>query len=94
MKPYNKRPYDNNRQYDKKPFVKRPKEEGLMVNVRDGEPIEKALRRLKKKMINNKVLETVREKQFYTKPSEKRKQAKAAAVARWKKQQKKNEDRY
>jgi ribosomal protein S21 len=45
-------------------------------------------------MINNKILETVREKQFYVKPSEKRKAAKAAAVARWKKQQKKNEDRY
>jgi small subunit ribosomal protein S21 len=94
MRPYNKKPYDNNRQYDQKPYNKRPKEEGLMVNVRDGEPIEKALRRLKKKMINNKVLETYREKQFYTKPSEKRKQAKAAAVARWKKQQKKLAERY
>lgn len=79
------------KQYDRKPRVK---EEGLMVHVRDGEPIEKALRRLKKKMINNKVLETVRDKQFYTKPSEKRKQAKAAAVARWKKQQKKNQDKF
>ena len=94
MRPYNKRPYDNNRQYDQKPFNKRPKEEGLMVNVRDGEPIEKALRRLKKKMINNKVLETLREKQYYTKPSEKRKKAKAAAIARWKKQQKKNADKF
>ena len=94
MRPYNKRPYDNNKQYDQKPFNKRPKEEGLMVNVRDGEPIEKALRRLKKKMINNKVLETLREKQYYTKPSEKRKKAKAAAIARWKKQQKKNADKF
>jgi len=67
---------------------------GLYVKVRDGEPIEKALRRLKKKMINNKVLETVREKQYYVKPSEKRKKAKAAAIARWKKQQKKLADRY
>jgi len=87
MSRYEKRHHDR----DRKP---RPKEEGLMVHVRDGEPVEKALRRLKKKMINNKVLETLREKQFYTKPSEKRKKAKAAAVARWKKQQKKNEDKY
>jgi len=79
------------RNFDRKP---RPREEGLMVHVRDGEPIEKALRRLKKKMINNKVLETLREKQFYTKPSEKRKKAKAAAIARWKKQQKKNADNF
>lgn len=57
--------------------------DGLSVKVRDGEPIEKALRRLKKKVTNAKVLETLREKQFYTKPSEKRKKAKAAARARW-----------
>lgn len=57
--------------------------DGLIVKVRDGEPIEKAIRRLKKKVTNAKVLETLREKQFYTKPSEKRKKAKAAARARW-----------
>lgn len=84
--------YNSDKKYDRRPS--RPREEGLMVNVRDGEPVEKALRRLKKKMINNKVLETVREKQYYVKPSEKRKKAKAAAIARWKKQQKKLADRY
>lgn len=67
---------------------------GLSVKVRDGEPIEKALRRLKKKVTNAKILETLREKQFYMKPSEKRKHAKAAAIARWKKKQKKLQEQY
>ena len=63
-----------------------PKEEGLSVNVIDGN-IEKAIRRLKRKVENAGVLKELRERQHYTKPSEKRKLAKKAARKRWLKQQ-------
>ena len=62
-----------------------PKEEGLSVNVTDGN-IEKAIRRLKRKVENAGVLKELRERQYYTKPSEKRKLAKKAARNRWLKQ--------
>ena len=68
-----------------------PKEEGLSVNVIDGN-IEKAIRRLKRKVENAGVLKDLRERQHYTKPSEKRKLAKKAARKRWLKQQAKLEN--
>jgi small subunit ribosomal protein S21 len=58
---------------------------GSTVFVRDGEPIEKALRRFKNKISDSKLLETLREKEFYTKPTTERKRKKSAAKARWKK---------
>ena len=66
---------------------------GLTVEVRNGD-FNFALRKFKKKVQDAGIIQELRERQAYVKPSEKRKQAKAAAVARWKKQQKKNEDRY
>lgn len=48
--------------------------------------VEKALRRLKKKIMNLGTLQDVRDKEFYTKPTEKRKLKKAAAKKRWQKQ--------
>ena len=69
-----------------------PKEEGLSVNVIDGN-IEKAIRRLKRKVENAGILKELRERQHYTKPSEKRKLAKAAARKRWLKKQAKLEER-
>ena len=68
-----------------------PKEEGLSVNVIDGN-IEKAIRRLKRKVENDGMLKELREREYYTKPSEKRKLAKKAARKRWLKQQARNEN--
>ena len=73
---------DNRRQ--KKEFEK-PK--GLQVFVRDGEDISKALRKLKKKVEAAGVLKEIRDRQYYQKPSEKRRMAKKAGIARWKKRQ-------
>jgi small subunit ribosomal protein S21 len=56
--------------------------------VRDGEDISKALRKLKKKVEAAGILKDLRDKQFYEKPSEKRRKAKKAGIARWKKKQK------
>jgi len=57
---------------------------GRTVEVRDGN-VEKALRKLKKKVNNSKVLIEVREREHYVKPSTKRKLAQGAAKSRWKK---------
>jgi len=54
------------------------------VEVKDGN-VEKALRKLKKKVNNSKVLMEVREREQFTKPSTKRKLAQGAAKSRWKK---------
>jgi small subunit ribosomal protein S21 len=58
---------------------------GVTVIVKEGEHIEKALRKFKNKISDSKLLETLREREHYTKPSEARKKAKSAARARWKK---------
>lgn len=46
---------------------------------------EKGLRKFKKKVMSEGILQEVRDRQHYTKPSEKRNRAKAAAKMRWKK---------
>lgn len=60
--------------------------DGNSVTVRDGEPFEKALRRFKRKVQDSGILDELRQKEFYEKPTTKRKRAKAAAKNRWKKQ--------
>ena len=57
---------------------------GRTVQVRDGQ-VDKALRKLKKKVNNSNVLMDVRERQQFVKPSTKRKIAKSAAKKRWQK---------
>jgi|TARA_R110000803_G_scaffold152546_1_gene217609 small subunit ribosomal protein S21 len=64
-----------------------PDPPGLAVAVREGEDVNKALRRLKKKIESDGLFNEIRERQHYTKPSEKRKIAKAAAKARWKRKE-------
>lgn len=59
---------------------------GNSVTVKDGEPFEKAMRRFKKKTQDSGLLETLRKKEFYEKPTAVRKRKKSAAKARWKKQ--------
>lgn len=54
---------------------------GMTVEVRNGD-INGALRRFKKKVQEEGIIQEVRERQEYTKPSLKRKKAKAAARAR------------
>ena len=49
----------------------------VSVNVKDGEPFEKALRRFKKKWEKAGILREVRSRSYYLKPSEERKLAKA-----------------
>ena len=44
----------------------------LKIIVKDGESIERALKRYKRKHRNIKVMQNLREKQYFTKPSVKR----------------------
>ena len=57
---------------------------GRTVEVRD-DNVDKALRKLKKKVNNSGVLLEVRERKHYVKPSTKRKLAQGAAKSRWRK---------
>lgn len=61
--------------------------QGLQVFVRDGEDINRALRKLKKKIERAGILKEIRDRQYYQKPSEKRRIAKKAGIMRWKKRQ-------
>jgi small subunit ribosomal protein S21 len=58
--------------------------DGRSVSVRDGN-VDKALRKLKKKVNNSGVLLETRRKQEYEKPTTARKLAKNAAKKRWQK---------
>jgi small subunit ribosomal protein S21 len=58
---------------------------GRSVRVDEGQSIEKALRKLKKKVTLANVLNELRDREGYIKPTTQRKQKKAAAKRRWKK---------
>jgi small subunit ribosomal protein S21 len=57
---------------------------GRKVIVQDGN-VDKALRKFKKKISEDGLLVELQERQFYTKPTVKRKLAKSQAKRRWKK---------
>ncbi len=61
---------------------------GLKVEVRNGD-FNAALRRFKKKVQEAGIIQEVRERKEYVKPSTKRAKAKAAGRARWLKKQQK-----
>ena len=50
------------------------------VKLRKGEPVERALRRLKKKLDRENVLLTVRAKRYFEKPCEKRRRKEKVAA--------------
>ncbi|MDR1367029.1 MAG: 30S ribosomal protein S21 [Puniceicoccales bacterium] len=50
------------------------------VNLRKGETIDKALRRLKKKLERESILRDVREKRYFEKPCAKRRRLKKVAI--------------
>ena len=56
---------------------------GCAVMVREGEDINRALRRLKNKVEEAGTLKTLQKKEFYEKPTTERKRKKAAGRARF-----------
>ena len=57
---------------------------GRRVIVTDGN-VEKALRKLKKKITDQGLIQEIRDRQEFVKPTVKRKIAKGQAIRRWKK---------
>lgn len=57
---------------------------GSVIEVHDGN-VEKALRKLKKKVAESGILQELREREHYEKPTTARKKAKNAAKRRWQK---------
>ena len=46
----------------------------VQVNVKRGEKVERALRRLKRKLDTERVMDSIRDKKYYKKPSQVRKE--------------------
>jgi len=69
----------------RKKMMMNQKSRGTSILVRDGENINQALRRFKRKMEEAGTLDVLREKEFYEKPTTKRKRKAGAAKARWNK---------
>jgi small subunit ribosomal protein S21 len=67
------------------------KSKGTGITVRDNENINQALRRFKRKIEDCGILEDLRKKEFYEKPTTARKKAKGAAVSRWRKKLEKDQ---
>lgn len=65
--------------FDKKTIIP-----GTVVVVKD-DNLERAMRKFKKKVAENGILQTLREKEFYEKPTTARKKAASAARNRWQK---------
>ncbi len=61
------------------------KPKGTGITAREGEGINQMLRRFKRKVDDAKILEDLRKKEFYEKPTTARKRKKGAAQARWRK---------
>lgn len=59
---------------------------GTTVVVKDGEDVNRALRRFKNKVEDSDKLKDIQKKEFYEKPTTERKRKKSAARARWRKQ--------
>lgn len=58
---------------------------GNTVIVKDGENINQALRRFKRKVEDSGLLDDLRKKEFYEKPTTERKRKKSAAINRYNK---------
>ena len=66
--------------------------QGLHVEVRNND-VTRAWRKLKRLMQNEGVIQEIRDRKHYVKPSEKRAKAKAAGRARWLKKKRELDNR-
>lgn len=56
----------------------------IIVEIKEGEPFDKALKKFKKKVERIRLLKEVRERMHYTKPTVKRKMARVKAKYKYK----------
>lgn len=66
--------------YDKRPHLR-----GIAVIVKDTDTLDKALRKFKKKVAESRLLQNLKEREFYEKPTTAKKRAAGAAKNRWRK---------
>ena len=59
----------------------------VKVKEKKGEPFDKMLKRFLKKVKKERVIEQVKERRYYEKPSVTKRKAKLAGIAKWKKAQ-------
>jgi small subunit ribosomal protein S21 len=76
--------------------VRDPKEAGLSVVVRGDNPHEfmKALRKFKRKVSESGIIQDYRDKQYYEKPSDKKRKAKKQAIRRQQRAMRENKDNF
>jgi len=76
--------------------VRDPKEAGLSVQVRGDSPNEfaKALRKFKRKVADSGIIQDYRDKQYYEKPSDKKRKAKKQAIRRQQRAMRENNDNF
>lgn len=70
----------------RKIMIYQKKSKGTGVTVKDNENINQALRRFKRKVDDAGILEDLKKKEFYEKPTTERKRKKGAAKSRLRKQ--------
>ena len=74
-------------------MAREPREKtGLYVEVRNND-VTRAWRKLKRLMQNEGIIQEIRDRKHYVKPSEKRAKAKAAGRARWLKKKRELDNR-
>ncbi len=83
-----------NKPFKKKEFKKWPKDEGLMVTVRGDKPedLMKAMKRFKRIVKESGILQEYKDKQYFQKPSEKKRLRKEQGIRRWKRKRQKQFD--
>jgi len=66
---------------------------GMQVEVRNND-VNRALRKLKKKLADDGLMQELRQREFYESKGTKRRKAKEAAIRRYKKQRAKEQDNW
>lgn len=65
--------------------------QGIYVEVHNND-LNRALRKFKKKLSDDGILQDIRKKEFYESKGTKRRKEKLAAIRRWQKQRQKDQD--
>ena len=82
--------YDRNDRRDSRSRHEGPRVTGIAVEVKNGQ-FERAQRKFKKKGTEAGIIQEVKERRFFVKPSEIKRKARDAGKKRWKRKQKMSE---
>jgi ribosomal protein S21 len=82
--------YDRNDRRDSRNRNDGPRISGIAVEVKNGQ-FERAMRKFKKKVTEAGIIQEVKERRFFVKPSEVKRKARDAGKKRWKRKQKMSE---